>query len=80
MELKKKRSISIKHMPKHEDFTNLTERLTDPSDKSDKSDKNCKYKKRDACIPLGICGLCVCLGLLCGYLIHEGYLIEDGSI
>ena len=64
-------------MPRHEDFTHLTNHLTEENDQNTKPRK---YTKRDACLPLGICGLCVCLGLLCGYLIHESYLIEDGSL
>ena len=61
-------------MPRHEDFTHLTNHLTEENDQNNNS------TKRAACLPQGLCGLCVCLGLLCGYLIHESYLIEDGSL
>jgi hypothetical protein len=64
---------------KHSLTEQLNEQLNEPSESGESNQKR-KYTKKDACVPLGICGLFVCFGLLCGYLIHEGYLIEDGSI
>jgi hypothetical protein len=60
-------------MPKHND---LEDSLTIP----DQHARPRKYTKKDACAPLGCCGLLIGLGLLCGYLINASYLIEDGSI
>ena len=66
------------NMPRHDNLSDLKQSLTEQSEQSDQS--NQIHTKRDACVPIGICGVFVFLGLLCGYLIHESYLIEDGSI
>ena len=76
-------------MPKHDNLSDLNKSLTEQSEEPvepeepeepDQNPESRKYTKRDACVPVGICGLLVGVGLLCGYLIHESYLIEDGSI
>ena len=64
-------------MPRHDTLSDLNKSL---NEQPNKPNKKCKYMEINFCIPLGICGLFISLGLLCGYLIHESYQIEDGSI
>ena len=69
-------------MPRHDNLSDLKQSLTEKSEVTlDRPEKNIKsYNfKREACLPIS-CGLLTLLGLLCGYLIHESYLIDDGSI
>ena len=67
-------------MPKHDNLSDLNQSFTEHSEEPDQNTEPRIFTKKDACVPLGFCGLLIGLGLLCGYLINASYLIEDGSI